>query len=200
MTQSCKEIEARYSSMSTEDFDNIDKTHLTDEAKVIYEKELSKRQTSDWKKAESQRIETSEKKFIAHSELDRNKRLLTNSRKIFFFTGLLIINFFLLTVFLFVGYKQVTILFISVDIRYILFFLLLAIFGLIYRTNWGRILGIIASFLFLFNVPFGTIIGLMGFYCFRRTKLLFGPNKRTHSKLVNDYRKSKNHVTSFFST
>ena len=74
----------------------------------------------------------------------------------------------------------------------ILAFNLLTVIGLIMRTQWGRILGIITSVLMLIRIPIGTIIGIMGLFAFLKAKELFGPNRIKHRDLKLAFNGLKN--------
>lgn len=73
----------------------------------------------------------------------------------------------------------------------IVIFNLLAVVGLILRTGWGRILGIIACFMSLLNIPLGTIIGLAGLFAFFGAKELFGEGRLTHGEVKAAFKARK---------
>ena len=63
--------------------------------------------------------------------------------------------------------------------------------GIIQRSDWGRIAGIIACFLMLINVPLGTIIGIVGLFAFFKAKELFGPDRIRHRDLKLAFKELK---------
>lgn len=62
-------------------------------------------------------------------------------------------------------------------------FYLAAFIGLVARTAWGRVLGIICCIFMLINIPIGLIIGLAGLFAFFGAKELFGAERITHKEL-----------------
>ncbi len=67
----------------------------------------------------------------------------------------------------------------------------IAAVGLFKRTSWGRIVGIIVSFISLINVPLGTLIGIFGLYAFFGSPQLFGSNRVTHKELKAEFKLQK---------
>lgn len=59
--------------------------------------------------------------------------------------------------------------------------------GLMGRSTWGRIAGIVMCLLMLIHVPFGTLIGIPGLFVFFRSGKLFGPDRLTHRELERAY-------------
>ncbi len=55
--------------------------------------------------------------------------------------------------------------------------------GLVKRTSWGRILGIIVCILALINIPLGTLIGIFGLFAFFGAPELFGRDRVLHKDL-----------------
>ena len=55
--------------------------------------------------------------------------------------------------------------------------------GVVRRTSWGRIAGIVVCVISLINIPLGTLIGIMGLFAFSRAKELFGPERLTHQEV-----------------
>jgi hypothetical protein len=55
----------------------------------------------------------------------------------------------------------------------------LAGWGLLQRESWGRILGIVLAFISLFNIPFGTAIGVYTLWV-----LLPGPSQREYDAMI----------------
>ncbi len=69
-----------------------------------------------------------------------------------------------------------------------LIFYAFAAVGLIRRTSWGRILGIISCVISLPAVPLGTIVGVLGLVAFFRAKILFGTGRVTHREVKLAYK------------
>ena len=70
-------------------------------------------------------------------------------------------------------------------------FYLVTLIGLIKRTSWGRILGIIVCVLSLISIPIGTIIGIMGLFAFIGAPNLFGPDRIPHKELKAEFKMRK---------
>jgi len=70
-------------------------------------------------------------------------------------------------------------------------FYIVTIVGLILRSAWGRILGIIVCILSLFNLPLGTIIGIMGLFAFFKAPELFGDDRITHKDIKAVWKERK---------
>ena len=66
-----------------------------------------------------------------------------------------------------------------------------AVAGLAMRTDWGRVLGIIACIISLISVPLGTIVGIVGLVAFFKAKILFGPDRVTHKVVKEAYMELK---------
>jgi len=60
-------LKKRYSEMSAEEFARIDQSDLREEAKAVYDEELRRRSTADWKAIEAQE----ESKFRQRQEVTR---------------------------------------------------------------------------------------------------------------------------------
>lgn len=73
----------------------------------------------------------------------------------------------------------------------ILVFHSFAIVGILKRTSWGRILGIIVCALSLINFPIGTVIGIFGLVAFIKAKELFGPDRITHAEVKLAFKELK---------
>lgn len=63
--------------------------------------------------------------------------------------------------------------------------------GLVKRTNWGRILGIISGVLMLAGIPVGTLIGILFLVSLSRSKRLFGPERLFHKDLETEWKYRK---------
>jgi len=59
------------------------------------------------------------------------------------------------------------------------------------RSNWGRVMGIIACAFMLLRIPIGTIIGIMGLVAFIKAKELFGPDRITHAEVKRAFKQAK---------
>jgi hypothetical protein len=70
----------------------------------------------------------------------------------------------------------------------ILAFNLIASVGIILRTTWGRVLGIVACTIMLINIPMGTIIGIVGLFAFINAKSFFGIDRITHTELKKEFK------------
>lgn len=70
-------------------------------------------------------------------------------------------------------------------------FYLLSAFGLIKRTSWGRVLGVIVCILSLINIPIGTIIGIFGLFALFGAPELFGNNRVLHKDLKKEFKEQK---------
>ena len=71
-------------------------------------------------------------------------------------------------------------------------FNVITIIGIIQRSTWGRILGIIACFLMFLNLKIlSIIIGIMGLFAFFGAPELFGPDRITHKELKEVYKRRK---------
>lgn len=66
-----------------------------------------------------------------------------------------------------------------------------AVTGLVKRTSWGRILGILACIIALISIPIGTIIGASGLLAFCGAPELFGVNRVTHRELKDEFNLQK---------
>ena len=60
--------------------------------------------------------------------------------------------------------------------------------GLLKRTSWGRICGIVVCVISLINIPLGTLIGVMGLFAFVKAKELFGPERITHEEVKTAFK------------
>jgi membrane-bound ClpP family serine protease len=60
-------------------------------------------------------------------------------------------------------------------------------YGLLVRTSWGRIGGIVMAVLSLVNIPLGTIVGIIALIAFIKGKVLFGPERITHREVKEAY-------------
>jgi hypothetical protein len=63
--------------------------------------------------------------------------------------------------------------------------------GLRKRTNWGRIVGMVACGLSILNISVLSLIGIMGLISLIRTKSLFGDDKIPHRVLKKEYKLRK---------
>lgn len=63
--------------------------------------------------------------------------------------------------------------------------------GLLLRSSWGRVLGIMACIISLTIFPFGTIIGVFGLVAFFKAKILFGKGRVTHKEVQSAYNELK---------
>ena len=70
----------------------------------------------------------------------------------------------------------------------ILAFNLISSVGIILRTTWGRVLGIVACAIMLINIPMGTIIGIVGLFAFINAKSLFGIDRISHAELKKEFK------------
>ncbi len=70
-------------------------------------------------------------------------------------------------------------------------FYLVAIIGMLKRTSWGRVMGIIVCILTLINIPLGTLIGIVGLFAFIKAPNLFGPGRVPHKDLKTEYKLRK---------
>ena len=73
----------------------------------------------------------------------------------------------------------------------LLVFYAFAIVGIVKRTSWGRILGIVVCTISLINIPLGTLIGILGLFAFIKSKELFGPNRLTHTDVKLAFKEFK---------
>ena len=60
---------------------------------------------------------------------------------------------------------------------------IVAAIGLMMRTNWGRIIGIIVLSQNIYNVPMGTIVSVVGLFALFKAEELFGNDRITHKEL-----------------
>ena len=74
-------------------------------------------------------------------------------------------------------------------------FLLVGIVGLIPRTSWGRITGIVLCIIMLRNFPVGTAVGIMGLFAFFKAPELFGEGRITHKELRKVYLERRKNKT-----
>jgi hypothetical protein len=63
-----------------------------------------------------------------------------------------------------------------------------AFIGIVLRTSWGRILGVIVSALSLLSLPIGTIVGAFGLFAFLGAPQLFGKNRIRHKNLKAEFK------------
>lgn len=63
--------------------------------------------------------------------------------------------------------------------------------GVMMRSTWGRIMGIITCSLSVLNIPLGTIIGIAGLFAFIKAPELFGQNRVTHKSLKQEFKNRK---------
>ncbi len=68
---------------------------------------------------------------------------------------------------------------------------IVALIGLIMRTTWGRIIGILTCGIWCLKFPIGTLIGIWGIVTLAPSSNLFGPKRILHKDLKNElkYRK-----------
>jgi hypothetical protein len=59
------------------------------------------------------------------------------------------------------------------------------------RPRWGRWLGIALCIINLVNIPFGTLIGILGLVAYIQGAGLFGPGRFLHKELVDVYNQRK---------
>lgn len=83
------------------------------------------------------------------------------------------------------------------NMNYVIFIIVTVLFtvsvpGIIIRSNWGKILGIISCFVMIINISlFSIIIGIMGLFAFFGAPELFGPDRITHKELKEVYKRRK---------
>lgn len=71
-------------------------------------------------------------------------------------------------------------------------FSLVTTVGVILRTHWGRIMGIINCAFMCINLsPLAIIIGIVGLVAFISSPHLFGPNRLTHADLKKEFKHRK---------
>lgn len=70
-------------------------------------------------------------------------------------------------------------------------FYAITIVGLLMRTEWGRIMGIIVCVISLLSIPIGTIIGLFGLFAFFGAPELFGNDRIPHKDLKAEFKRRK---------
>lgn len=70
-------------------------------------------------------------------------------------------------------------------------FYMIAIIGILMRTSWGRVMGIIVCIISLINIPFGTLIGVVGLFAFIKAPNLFGHGRVLHKDLKTEFRLRK---------
>jgi hypothetical protein len=70
-------------------------------------------------------------------------------------------------------------------------FYLVAIIGMLKRTTWGRVMGIIVCILSLLSIPLGTVIGVVGLFAFIKAPDLFGPGRVRHKDLKTEFKLRK---------
>ncbi len=76
-------------------------------------------------------------------------------------------------------------------IALLLVFNIVSAVGIILRTVWGRVLGIIACSLMLLNFFIGTIIGIIGIIAFATSPKLFGEDRIKHGDLKREFNHRK---------
>jgi len=119
------------------------------------------------------------------------KKLYHRSSNVGAIAGLMVLGLVLMTSLSAIPHDQeglsyMRYVFIGVSVLYAI-----TVFGLIKRTGWGRILGIIICALSLLNIPIGTIIGIAGLFAFIKAPELFGPNRITHKELKAEFKRQK---------
>ncbi|MGL4400798.1 MAG: hypothetical protein ACRCXD_13080 [Luteolibacter sp.] len=70
-------------------------------------------------------------------------------------------------------------------------FYVIAIIGLLKRSSWGRIMGILVCILSLISIPLGTIIGVVGLFAFIKAPNLFGRGRVLHKDLKAEFKLRK---------
>jgi len=73
----------------------------------------------------------------------------------------------------------------------ILIFNFVSVIGIIMRTKWGRIMGIISCCIMLISIPWGTIIGIMGLFAFGKCPELFGEDRVLHRDIKTEFKHRK---------
>lgn len=77
--------------------------------------------------------------------------------------------------------------FIIIDLLF-----LSSVVGIIMRSSWGRILGIISCIVMIINISLlSIIIGVMGLFAFFGAPELFGSERITHKELKEVYKRRK---------
>ena len=61
-------------------------------------------------------------------------------------------------------------------------------FGLMHREDWGRIVGIIASFIILLGFPLGTVLGAMGLITLLNAEQFFGASAWSHEDILKEFK------------
>ena len=70
-------------------------------------------------------------------------------------------------------------------------FYLVAMVGLVLRSSWGRILGIIICIFSLISIPIGTIVGAAGLFALFGAPQLFGAGRLLHKDLKVEFKLRK---------
>jgi hypothetical protein len=188
-----RELEERYASLSPDEFARLDRTKLTEEARVTYDQEAERRKTPQWQAREAQREAQREQVDAQYAAGEQTRYLYAWSNNIIAITGLLILGTAGWVIVTFVGAKGILERRLGTAGLPLLLLLVAlqttAIVGLIRRTNWGRIMGIVVCCASLINFPFGTVIGLVGLYSFVKGRQLFGPHRLKHGHLRREYKR-----------
>jgi hypothetical protein len=118
---------------------------------------------------------------FSHLNFKQLKKLYNRSHNVSSIAGLIILG-----AIIFVGISVVSFdkepslaaMYIGIAVVYVI-----ASIGLIQRTSWGRVMGIIICCLMLLSIPIGTLIGLAGLFAFFKSPELFGTNRVLHKDL-----------------
>jgi hypothetical protein len=188
-----RELEERYASLSSDEFARLDRAKLTEEARVTYDQEAERRKTPQWRARETQREAQREQVDAQYAAGEQTRYLYGWSRNIIAITGLLMVGTAVLVILMFVAKKETLArLYGRPEMPFLLLLVALqttAVVGLIRRTNWGRIMGIVVCCAALINIPLGTVIGIVGLYSFVKGKQLFGPHRLQHADLRREYKR-----------
>ncbi|NJM37517.1 MAG: hypothetical protein HC845_06445 [Akkermansiaceae bacterium] len=67
----------------------------------------------------------------------------------------------------------------------------ITLIGLVKRTRWGRVMGVLVCILSLMNIPLGTLIGIVGLFALLGAPNLFGPDRVLHKDLKAEFKRRK---------
>ena len=130
------------------------------------------------------KINGERKDLLKNYSFKEIRTLYYSSRNIIAILLLLVLWIFIFSIMLF-AYEDITPdfrLFLMITIP----FYLISAIGMTKRTKWGRILGIIISFLML-----GIAIGIIGLISFIGSPELFGRDRFTHKRLKSEFKYRK---------
>lgn len=188
-TPSVRELEEHYALMSPEDFSCLDRSSLMEDGQTAYDKEVLRRQTPEWLAQEARRQE----EIVQHAEYEEMKRLYHRSRNIVAIAVLLILGVLTLILTMLFGERAILLrLWGTAEIPLLLLIVALyatAILGILLRTHWGRIMGLVVCGISLVNIPIGTIIGIVGLFAFAKGKRLFGSDRLKHADARREFKR-----------